>query len=255
MEIGILGVATAGLRAQQSRIDYVGQNLANADTTAYRALRPELVDVPANSGTTAGLSQNQTTSLDRVVELAGLTQLDAPGPIVPTSSPLDVALPANVYLAVQLPNGQTGYTRNGNLQVDSQGRLQVDGNLLASTVQIQPGQTSPTLDAQGRVLTIGPRGSQTIGTLPLVRIANPDQLQPLGQGIYLTTTDSGPAQPTTLSGGTDSLTLDSLEGSNVQIAQEFGNLIRAQRAYQVGTQMIRTWDDLASDTVQELKHS
>ena len=257
MEIGILGVAASGLRAQQQRIDFVGQNLANLDTTSYRALRPELVDVPVGQSTTVVSPQNQTASVsepDRLVGVAGVTQLDTPGPIVTTGAPLDVALPPNVYLSVTMPNGQVGYTRNGRLQVDGQGRFLADGNPLTGNLQLQPGETSTAVDSMGHVITQGPRGARAVGTLPLVSIANPGELQPLGRTLYQVSANSGPAQPVTLS-GTNGLVPGALEGSNTHMESEFGNLLRAQRAYEIGGEVIRTWDDLASKTIQTLGHA
>ena len=257
MNIGILGAAASGLQAQQKRIDFVGQNLANLDTTAYRALRPELVDVPAGQSATIVSPGNQTVTVgepDRLVAVTGTTQLDTPGAIVATGAPLDVALPPNVYLGVTMANGRVGYTRTGRLQVDGQGHFLADGNPLTGNLQLQPGESSPVIDSLGHVVANGPKGVQAVGTLPLVSIANPGELQPLSGGLYQVTTNSGPAQPVTLA-GTNVLVPGALEGSNVHMETEFGNLLRAQRAYEIGGEVIRTWDDLASKTIQTLGHA
>ncbi len=254
MEISTLGLSASALQAQQTRIDYVGHDLANLQTPGFRALRPELVDMPADPSTFGLTSPTRLTNADaptRGVVVGGVTQPDVPGSTVGTGAPLDVALPDGVYLTVQLPGGQTAYTRDGQLSVDAQGKLQAGDNYLAGNLRLQPGDRNPRIDQQGQVVVTGAGGDRVIGSLPLVRVANPEGMDPLGLTLLQTTPASGAAQPF-VSNGADGIAPQALEASNVDMAREFTDLIRAQRAYQASTQLIRTWDELVGQTVTEI---
>lgn len=254
MEPTFLDLAASGLRAQQTRLDVVAHNLANLQTPGFRSFRAELVDLPADPnvfGLTTPLGLATADAPTRGVQVARTLQPDRAGTTVMTSAPLDVALPNGVYLAVQLPSGQTAYTRDGHLSVSAQGTLQVGSYPLAATLKLQPGDSAPAIDDQGRVVTTGPTGQRVVGSLPLVRFGNPEGLLPLGNGVLTVSADSGPPRPYAPT-GLDRPVPGALEGSNVDLGQEFTTLIRAQRAYQLGAQMVRTWDELAGDTVQDL---
>lgn len=254
MEISTLGLSASALQAQQTRIDYVGHDLANVHTPGFRALRPELVDMPADPSTFGLTSPTRLTNADaptRGVTVAGVTQPDVPGSTVGTGAPLDVALPDGVYLTVQLAGGQTAYTRDGHLSADAQGKLQAGDNYLAGNLRLQPGDRDPRIDQQGQVVVDGTQGQRVLGSLPMVKVANPEGMDALGLTLLQTTPASGAAQ-SYVSNGSDGITPQALEGSNVDMGREFTDLIRAQRAYQASTQMIRTWDELAGETVQEI---
>jgi flagellar basal-body rod protein FlgG len=257
MDLTTLGLAASGLRAQQARIDLVGHNLANLQSPGFRASRPELVDLPADPSTFGLLSPVRLTSADdpaRGVAVIAVTQPDLPGPVISTDAPLDVALPDGIYLAVRGPDGQTAYTRDGHVEINAQGELQIEGRTLIDSPRLTPGTGSPSLDGQGNVVVDDATGRRVIGRLPLVRFSNPEGLEPLGFGLLRSTPASGAPQPLTTS-VPDALRTGALEGSNVDLARELTSLLRAQRAYQAGTQLIRTWDELAGETVREIGHS
>jgi flagellar basal-body rod protein FlgG len=257
MEPTFLDLAASGLRAQQTRLDLVAHNLANLQTPGFRSFRAELVDLPADPnvfGLTTPLGLTTADAPTRGVQVARTLQPDRAGAPVPTGAPLDLALPDGVYLAVQLPGGQTAYTRDGHLGVTAQGTFQVGTFPLAMGARLQPGDGAPAVDASGRIVATGPNGPRVVGSLPLVRFANPEGLLPLGNGVLAATAESGPPQPYTPA-GSDRLVPGALEASNVDLAQELTTLIRAQRAYQLNAQMVRTWDELAGGTIQDLGHA
>lgn len=257
MDSTVLSLASSGLQAQQKQIDLIAHNLANVQTPGFRAIRPELVDMPANPGI-YGTSNpvGLTTANDPTsgVAIAGWTQPDQTGPIITTGSPLDVALPDGIYLAVQLPNGQTAYTRDGRVQVNANGGFQVGDNPLAGNLRLQAGDSDPAVNDRGQIVVTGPQGKRILGALPLVRVNNPEGLNPMGLGLLSATPVSGTPQPF-VSNGLDGITTGALEGSNVQMDQQMATLLQAQRAYQAGTQMVQTWDLLTSQTVRDLGNS
>lgn len=257
MEITMLNLAASGLRSQQTRLDLVGHNLANLGTPGYRSFRAELVDLPTNPHTFGLTAPTTLTLADAPTEgavVARTLQPSIPGAIVATGEPLDIALPARVYLAVQLPNGQTAYTRNGRLTVNSEGTIQAGDFPLLGNLRVPPEAGTPIVDHQGRLLAIGPEGEQVLGTLPIVQFRNPEELEPLGRGVLLPTQDSGAPEQFTPD-ELNTLAPQALEASNVQVERELTLLMRAQRAYQANVQVVRTWDELAAQTVREIVQS
>lgn len=254
MDISLLNVATSGIAAQQARVDAASHNLANAQTPGFRAMRPELVDLPAdpdvygNPATSGLVSANDPT---QGVSVAAINRPDVAGPALATGSPMDAYLPKGVYLAVQLPSGQLVYTRDGNLSLAADGQIQVGMYRLAGNPTVPAGTTSVAVDSAGQVVANGPKGATAVGPLPLTVVPQPEQLEALGHGLFATTPGSGTpraATPADLNG----FIPGAIEGSNVQLDSELTQLIRAQRVYSANVQMIHTWDQLNGDAIQEL---
>ncbi len=254
MDFSLLKLAASGIRVQQTRVDFVGHNLANTQTFGFRAVRPEIVDLPPDSatfgvpGTTYLVQTGDPTSGAFDVRE---TRADLAGPILSTGSPLDVALPQGVFLSVKTPDGQTALTRDGHLNVTADGTIQAGIYPLATGLRVPAGTLQAGIDSAGQIHAVGPAGDQIVGALPLVRIPNPEELQALGDGLAQVTIDSGAAQPTVPS-DLVGLSPQAVEGSNVQVDQELTHMMRAQRAYQANAQMIHTWDELANQTIQEM---
>lgn len=253
-EIGVLNLAVSGLRAQQARVDAVGHNLANAQTPGFRAIRPELVDLPANQGVYGETAPTRLVTADdptQGVEVAQINRPDIPGMVIATNSPLDVALPPGVYLSVQLPGGRVTYTRDGHLGVAADGALQVGTYRLAGNVRLPPQATDPEIGPGGEVVARVNGQPTVVGQLPLVTVPHPEQLEEVNRGLFIITTESGTpraAGPKDLAG----LAPGALEGSNVQLDTEMTEMLRAQRIYGANAQMVHTWDQLAGDSIQEL---
>ena len=254
MEITLLNLAASGLRTQQTRLDLIGHNLANVGTPGYRAVRAEVVDLAPGThtfGRQSPLGLIQADDPAQGVAVTRTLQPDHPGPIVTTASALDVALPPGVYLAVRLPDGQTAYTRNGRLQVGREGVIQSGDYPLVGNLRQPPEAGAVFVDANGRLLAVGVEGERIVGTLPLVRFRNPEELEALGRTLLRPTPASG-APEQLAPGSLDGLVPQAVEASNVQMERELTLLLRAQRAYQASVQVVRTWDELAAQTVREI---
>lgn len=148
-----LSTALSALNAQSTAIDVVGNNLANLNTTGFKASTVAFHDLMAES---LGAAMGETQvgfGVGRPITLRAFSQ----GAIQTTTSPLDCAIQGDGFLIVKDPSGATLYTRDGNLQVDK------DGNLMTSTGQKVQGWTG----VGGTVNTNAPLGDITIpvGTL------------------------------------------------------------------------------------------
>ncbi|MBB6251358.1 flagellar hook-basal body complex protein [Nitrospirillum iridis] len=136
------------------------------------------------------------------------------------------------------------------------GLTQFDGTSINVTSKVQDGSPAGTfkdvqINADGTVLANYDNGRQrTIAKVPIVLFNNPDALSRSTGNVFTETVDSGKARfnDTGVNGAGD-IASSSLEGSNVDIASEFTQLIVAQRSYTANTKVITTADDLLQDTI------
>jgi len=249
-----LWIAKTGLDAQQTEMDVISNNLANASTTAFKASRASFQDLMyQNEGQPGGQTTEQTQSpsgllLGTGVKVVGSEKLFAEGAITQTGNSLDVAIQGNGFLQVSLPDGTVAYTRDGSLHQDSTGQLvTADGYPLVPAITLPANVGSVTIGTDGTV-TATSNGTTTptqIGVLQLANFINPAGLEPMGQNLYLETASSGTAQ-TGQAGvnGMGTLAQGSLESSNTNVVAEMVNMIQAQRTYEMNSKSISAVDDM-----------
>ncbi len=268
MAIQALNSAATGLRALSTRIDVIANNLANAETTAFKRSRAHFEDLlyvtqrQPGSINTRGEVSPTGIQVGLGVKLSG-TQIDLEqGSLENTENPLDVAINGDGFFQVQIdPNQGQGvaFTRNGNMFINPDGELVVnigDGLRLQPPVTgIPPGAKSVAISKDGRVevTTDGQLAPQQVGQLQLFRFSNPHGLQNLGSSLYQETSGSGPP----LGGnpgeaGTGQLQQGYLEGSNVDPVKELVTLIKTQRSFELNSQSIQTADQ-ALQTIANLR--
>jgi flagellar basal-body rod protein FlgG len=232
--------AAAGMAAQQSRLDAVANDLANASTTGYKSVRVAYRDLAY----TAGAAPGATTALrlGSGAAAAMIGRNDGQGALQQTDRPLDVALEGPGY--IQVKNGaQRSLTRDGNLQIDPQGRLAMqDGALLEPPVTVPKGTTEDqiAIAADGTVSVNG----KAAGKITLVNVANPAGLDGGADNRFQATAASGAISPAPR---TTALRSGVLEGSNVDMAQAMTDMMDAQRSFELASKAIQM-----SDQVQEI---
>jgi flagellar hook protein FlgE len=236
----ILGAAASGMTHNQGKLDVIGHNVANSNSYAYKKLRPlhEGLPTPGIDPEGGRLGVAQTTS-DLILSQAS-TFID--------DNPLHFAIEDDAFLRVQDYDGRIVYTRLGALEADAEGNILGFGaRFLEPAIQMPALWTQPEVDTTGTVTAVDLEGNrQVLGQLSLVKFRNPQGLEILGSGLYGDTANTG--EITVGTAGTEgfaALRPGALEGSNVDIAEEFTNMIIAQRAYSacaktfsVGDQMI-----------------
>ncbi len=226
----ILAAAASGLVHNQDILDTVAHNLANANTSAFkafRALHQGLPDPAASED--SGRLGVATTTRDLLL---------APGALLASDSPLHAALQDDAFFVIRAENGEPIYTRYGGFLLDAEGTL-VDfaGRIVPGAngepLRLPPGFSAPMLDSNGVLSALDENGDrQEIGQLTVARFANPAGLELLGEGLYRPTLNSGePQVGTPAAEGFAPLRPGTLESSNVDMAQEFVNMLVAQRAY------------------------
>ncbi|HTV03536.1 MAG TPA: flagellar basal-body rod protein FlgG [Luteitalea sp.] len=246
--------AASGMNAQQANIDNIAHNLANVNTSGFKKSRVEFEDLVYEQITSAGTPTDATAETPVGVELGLGTKMVAvsrdfaSGNLRATNAPYDVAIEGKGFLQVTLPDGQTAYTRSGNLHVNQEGTLVTnDGYVLEPSITIPSNAVSVTIGRDGVVsaTVAGESAPQQIGNIQLAGFQNPAGLHALGSNLFAVTTASGDAV-TGLPGteGLGTLQQGFLEESNVSIVEEMVNMILGQRAYEANSKVIRTADEM-----------
>jgi len=249
-----LWTAKSGMEAQQAQLDAISHNLANSATNGYKRSHVVFEDLMYQNLRQAGSNSSEQTTLPTGYQVGLGTRAVASsrsfsqGNLQQTGNTLDVAVRGQGFFEIQMPDGTTGYTRDGSFQVNPQGQLVTNNGYT-----VQPGITIP---ANAQSVTIGNDGTvsvtvpgqtapQTVGTMQLVSFINPAGLEPKGQNLFTETAASGtPNTGTPGLNGLGQLQQGFVETSNVNPVEELVNMIQTQRAYELNSKAITTSDQM-----------
>ncbi len=249
-----LWIAKTGLDAQQTNLDVIANNLANAATTGYKRIKPVFEDLlyqtlRAAGGPTGGQSQSPSgLQVGTGVRAGAAERMFLQGALTQTGNPLDLAINGPGFFQVTLPDGQTGYTRDGNFSRDAQGQLvNQSGYVVAPGITIPVNATSITVSETGQVSVQlpGQVAPSQVGEMQLARFINPGGLASIGGNLLVQTAASG--EPNAGVPGTEGAGLLRqfyVEASNVNVAEELVSLIQAQRAYEVNARAVTASDQM-----------
>ena len=256
-----LSIAATGMLAQQLNVEVISNNIANINTTGFKRQRAEFHDLLYQDLLRAGTNSSDTGTvvpsgiqIGLGVKPAAVYRITEQGNLVITDNNLDLAINGKGYFAVELPSGETGYTRSGALARSADGDLvNANGFIVQPGITIPDNALSITINAQGAVSVAieGQTAPQNVGQLQLATFPNEAGLQAMGDNLFLETTASGLA---TLgspgSAGFGDIQQGALETSNVNVVAEITNLITAQRAYEMNSRVIQAADEMLSSVVQ-----
>jgi len=262
MPSSALHVARTGLEAQDARMRVIANNLANVGTTGFKRDRANFATLAYQDARVAGQqSSNETAyanglNLGTGVGVQSTTRIATQGTLATTGNALDLALDGDGYFQVQLPGGQTGYTRAGNFSRSSEGQLvTTQGYAVQPPISIPEGASAVTISEDGTVSAViaGQAEAAQLGQITVASFANPAGLQATGDNFLMETGASGPAQ-IGLAGeaGRGHVRQGMLEGSNVNIVEELVDMIEAQRAYEINSKMISAVDEMLRNANQTL---
>jgi flagellar basal-body rod protein FlgG len=248
-------IAVTGMLASQRQLEVVSNNLANASSTGFKRAVAHTTDVGYQAGLTAPVGPGgldvQLVGIGEGTQLADITHEFLPGTLQATGNPLDVALQGDGFFQVTMPDGSTAYTRDGSFGVDANGQLVTSGGLplqsdTGAPLVIPSGAIDARFDDAGQLIATDATGAdQVVGRLGLSQFANNAGLQASGQNLWAPTVASGPASPVAQGSATAPMVVaGAVEGSNVEMADEFTRLIQAQRGYQLNAKVVQAWDDV-----------
>ena len=163
-----------------------------------------------------------------------------------TSNPLDTAIDGRGFFAIRLPTGELAYTRAGNFRLGAQGTLMTnDGNPVEPAITIPGEATLIQIAADGTVTAIVDGEGQEVGQLELSVFVNPGGLHNRGSNLFVATAAAG--EPTVVAPGEQGagrIVQGFLESSNVDVVQEFVNMILAQRGYEAISRVLKSADQM-----------
>jgi flagellar basal-body rod protein FlgG len=250
-----LYTAASGMTAQELNLDNIANNLANSSSDGFQSRRLQFSDLLYQNEIMPGAAATQQTTVASGLQIGlgtipGNTEIvQTQGDLTSTGNPLDLAIEGLGFFQILLPNGQTGYTRAGSFQTDAQGNLvTANGNALQPAINIPASATNVTIGSDGTVsVTLpGQTQAQQVGVIQLAMFVNPGGLNSVGNNIYLPTTASGNPVVGTAGGseGLGTIQQGMLEQSNVNVVDEFVNMILAQRSYESNSRVIKAADEM-----------
>lgn len=236
--------AAAAMNANSRWQEVIAENLAGSSIPGARKLDISFSGVPTALG--AALPGNAGSQ----VMPSSTTSINfQQGTLRPTNLPTDLAIEGPGFFEVQLPNGSHAFTRDGELQLNAQGRLVTKQGYPilgdAGPLQFDPTNSSPiSVSGTGEVS----QGGGLKGRIRLVEFSEPNQLKPIGGGCFLA--GNPQAQPTAAQ--SSQLRQGFLEGANTSPTTEMASLITAMRMFEANQKVMQMQDDRMGRVITDL---
>ncbi len=249
-----LWVAKTGLDAQQTRMQVVSNNLANANTTGFKRDRASFEDLLYQNIRQVGGQTSQQTrapsgmNIGTGVRVVATEKVYQQGSLNQTGNNLDIAIEGRGFFQIQMPDGSMSYTRDGSFQLDDQGQIVTNsGYVVEPGITVPSGTSSITIGRDGVVSATlaGESAPIQLGSIQLADFVNPAGLQARGENLLMESASSGAPQTGTPGlSGLGNISQGALEGSNVNVVEELVNMIETQRAYEMNSKAISTSDQM-----------
>lgn len=234
-----LNISRQDMVTRLADLDVISNNLANVNTAGYKASRSNFQELLENANKEGVF----TPSTQLLTNQGGLNS---------SESSLDWAIQGEGFFPINLPNGQTGYTRDGQFSLDAERQLvNASGYTLDWDGEIPEDYVSISLKENGAVEVVNSAGEiSTVGQVQLAQFINPTALISNGGNIYLPSVSSG--QATLGTPGTNNLGITAsgmVEKSNVSLSREMTQLINDQRAFQLSTKAFQQTDTMIQQAI------
>ena len=154
-----LDIAATGMQAQQLNVEVISNNIANLNTTGFKRQRAEFQDLLYQDIRRPGDNSSDQNTIVPVgvqigigVKTAAVYRINQQGNLSQTQNPLDLAIQGQGYFQVQLPSGQTAYTRAGSFTPDQNGYLQNSAGFYMQGWPLVPTDNSTASAASAQVI-------------------------------------------------------------------------------------------------------
>jgi len=240
-----LYVGLAHKAALKRRMDVVAHNIANISTTAFSkervVFRQLLVDAPGAAATSGGKIA--------YVQDHGIIRNLSPGTLIPSGNELDVFIHGRGYLSVQGQGGNTLYTRNGRMMIDTDNNLALLGGEKVLDDSGQPIQ----FEDDDRDIHIAEDGTISSnngerGKLGLSQFRDEQGMKRVGSSLYETNQAPKPQENVT----DITVRQKAYESSNVNAVESMVEMIEVSRAYQAASKNDTQMDDMRKDALKRL---
>jgi len=251
----------SGMKNFQTKLDAIGNNIANVNTYGYKKSRVTFKDAisQTSSGATgpqAGIGGTNAVQVGLGSKVGSIDTIDTQGSFETTGRVLDLAISGDGYFEVTDGN-QNYYTRAGNFYLDA------DNNLVNSDgykVLDSSGNAINLSNLDGKSFDVGTDGSinytdangnpATLNQkIAIATFANPSGLTKEGGNLYSESVNSGAPNTTAASNNQGTINSGYLEMSNVDLSDELTNMIVAERGFQSNTRIITTSDEILQELV------
>lgn len=252
----------SGMKNFQTKLDVIGNNIANVNTSGYKKATVTFQDLM--SQTTAGAQAaidggrggTNATQVGLGSQLGTVSNIHTQGFQQTTNNPLDLIISGDGMFVLQEPGGNTYYTRAGNFYLDEDGAIvNPDGYYLQGSggnITIPADAQSFNITSNGTVNIVNAEGgTEPVGQIALANFSNPAGLVKDGSNLYLDSPNAGLQEELIIpeQNGAASIVSGALEMSNVDLAEEFTEMITAQRGFQANTRIITTSDEILQELV------
>ena len=256
-----LSIAATGMMAQQTNVNVISNNIANANTTGFKSSRAAFQDLIYQSmqregalTSEAGTARPVGIDIGLGVQTAGTVRLNTQGGMLATENSLNVAIDGRGYFSVLMPDGSQAYTRDGALKRNGEGLIVTsDGFPVSPEIVIPEDARSISINPDGEVYAYFALATeaQLLGQFSLTGFSNAKGLEAIGGNLFTETEASGPALVTTPGqNGLGTLRQGYLEDSSVDPVREITELIEAQRGYELNSKVISAADQMLGATTQ-----
>lgn len=262
-----LASGISGLQNLQSRLNVIGNNVANANTAGYKSSRLDLAEGFAQTLSQASGSGG-SAQIGSGVTSAGIRTQYEQGTIASTGVESQLAISGEGFFqVVDSTSGAQYVTRAGEFSRDSTGYLinpqgyRVQGftnSALSARGDVQiPAQTDSgtltgfAIGTDGRITAqYGSGTRQVCGQVLLQAVANQDELTRIGMNLFsLSSTSTASVTQAPGTGGLGTIQSQSLEMSNVDLTEQFADLITTQRGFQASARIVTTSDEVLMEVI------
>jgi flagellar hook protein FlgE len=278
--IGTLTSGVSALRTFSKGLEVIGNNIANVNTTGYKATNATFADSFSNTLRGAAPSAGPVSSQAGIqigtgVQISSMASNFSQGALNSTGNVYDLGVSGNGFFIVKdAATGAQYATRDGQFRKDDNGFLVTQGGMrvqgltgsgLSTVGDIQIGTSMPvgaelssiSFDTSGNVVESYSDGTTaTTGRIQLQNFNDPSALMKEGSNLYTGLVPAGPVGGGILAGSNDPGTAGlgriqsgTLESSNVDLTQQFSDLITTQRSFQAGARLITVSDTVLEDIV------
>jgi len=253
--IRALNSAASGMTAQQLNLDSIANNLANSSTAGFKARRAQFQDLLYQNMIQPGSAAGQQTTMPAGLQIGLGTRtvsneiVFSQGNMTQTENNLDLAIQGKGFFQIRRPSGDLAYTRSGLFQLDRNGNMvTAEGDPIEPQITIPANALSVTIGQDGTVsyMMPGQSAAQKAGQIQLATFQNPAGLNSLGNSLFQPTDASGDPVVGNPGGaeGLGTVMQGYSEQSNVNVVEEFVNLIQSQRAYESNSRVVKAADEM-----------
>jgi flagellar basal-body rod protein FlgG len=258
-----LDIGATGMLAQQMNVDVISNNIANMTTSGFKRQRLEFQDLlyqdlrrPGATSSDSGTIVPTGIQLGLGVRPVATVRDHQQGAVLLSDGSLDLAINGEGFFQIELPNGETAYTRSGAFTLTGEGEIvNQQGYTLLPGITVPPNAIDIEVNESGEVSVKipGQTTMQNVGQIDLATFSNPAGLDAIGDTMFLETEASGGV--TTGTANTENfgkIQQGAIEQSNLNVVEEITRLIAAQRSYEMNSNVISTTDEMLN-TVNQLR--